>query len=44
MNNEEIEEDINVGDVEEVWQEEELPAETTILHLLDPAQQIMLFL
>ena len=35
--NEEIEEDIEAGDVEEVGQDEEVPAEYTFIPLLDPA-------
>lgn len=36
MHNEELEDDIEVGDVEENGQEEEVPAETTFVPPIDP--------
>ncbi|TMX02961.1 hypothetical protein EJD97_019042 [Solanum chilense] len=40
--NEEIEEDIEAGDVEEVGQDEEVPAEYTFVPLLDPTSAKMI--
>lgn len=44
--NEEVKEDIEVKDVEENWQEEEVPAKTTVVPPIDPllAHQIIVFL